>query len=110
MSASGGTPVGLVLLDGCFAARRRRIYVRAVGLPAPMPRDQIRDVNVRYHDLAAADYDAKWGIDYGDDGPGQVVGKLAQGARRASRERYGRALEIGAGHRLLHAQPAARRA
>ena len=58
--------------------------------------DHIRDVNIRYHDLAAADYDAKWGIDYGQAGQAQVVGKLA----KALGERpgpYRRSLEIGAG-------------
>ena len=58
--------------------------------------DDIRDVNIRYHDLAAGDYDAKWGIDYGDSGQAQVVGKLA----KALGERpgpYSRSLEIGAG-------------
>jgi hypothetical protein len=24
--------------------------------------EEIRDVNARYHDVAAAEYDAKWGI------------------------------------------------
>jgi SAM-dependent methyltransferase len=58
--------------------------------------DNIRDVNIRYHDLAAGDYDAKWGIDYGPSGQAQVTGKLA----KALGERpgpYARALEIGAG-------------
>jgi hypothetical protein len=27
--------------------------------------DEIRDVNTRYHDVAAASYDSKWGIDFG---------------------------------------------
>ena len=58
--------------------------------------DDIREVNIRYHDLAAADYDAKWGIDYGASGQAQVVGKLAKalGARPGP---YRRSLEIGAG-------------
>jgi len=43
---------------------------------APATTDRIRDVNIRYHDLAAADYDAKWGIDYGEVGQGQVLGKV----------------------------------
>jgi SAM-dependent methyltransferase len=58
--------------------------------------DDIREVNIRYHDLAAGDYDAKWGIDYGESGQAQVVGKLA----KALGERpgpYSRSLEIGAG-------------
>ena len=42
------------------------------------PTDEIRDANVRYHDLAAANYDAKWGIDYGELGQSQVTGKLSK--------------------------------
>ena len=58
--------------------------------------DRIRDVNTRYHDLAAADYDAKWGIDYGAAGQAQVTGKLAKALGREP-DRYERSLEIGAG-------------
>jgi ubiquinone/menaquinone biosynthesis C-methylase UbiE len=58
--------------------------------------DNIRDVNIRYHDLAAADYDAKWGIDYGEIGQAQVVGKLAKAIGREP-VRYERSLEVGAG-------------
>ena len=63
---------------------------------APATTDRIRDVNIRYHDLAAADYDAKWGIDYGEAGQAQVTGKLAK-ALGDEPGRYERALEIGAG-------------
>ena len=38
--------------------------------------DEIRDVNTRYHDVAADTYDSKWGIDFGEIGQGQVLGKL----------------------------------
>ena len=62
-----------------------------------MPRaDAIRDANVRYHDLAAEHYDAKWGIDYGEVGQAQVLGKLRKALGHEPR-RYDRALEIGAG-------------
>ena len=57
---------------------------------------EIRDVNTRYHDAAAATYDAKWGIDFGPVGQAQVLGKV----RKALGERpqgYPQALEIGAG-------------
>ena len=64
--------------------------------PATASPDEIRDVNTRYHDGAAAGYDAKWGIDYGEVGRGQVLGKVAQGARAACRS-FGRSLEVGAG-------------
>jgi SAM-dependent methyltransferase len=58
--------------------------------------DNIRDVNIRYHDLAAADYDAKWGIDFGEPGQAQVTGKLAK-ALGSEPAHYTRSLEIGAG-------------
>jgi SAM-dependent methyltransferase len=58
--------------------------------------DTIRDANVRYHDLAAAHYDAKWGINYGEVGQAQVTGKLRKALGHEPR-RYRRALEIGAG-------------
>jgi ubiquinone/menaquinone biosynthesis C-methylase UbiE len=58
--------------------------------------DRIRDDNVRYHDLAAARYDAKWGITYGRQGQEQVVGKLAKALGR-SPDGFSRGLEIGAG-------------
>jgi SAM-dependent methyltransferase len=59
-------------------------------------REQIRTANVRYHDLAAAGYDSKWGIAYDDEGARQVVGKLRK-ALGADPGRFDRALEIGAG-------------
>ena len=58
--------------------------------------DQIRDVNVRYHDAAAESYDSKWAIDYGEVGSRQVLMKLAKALGRQP-GRYARALEIGAG-------------
>jgi ubiquinone/menaquinone biosynthesis C-methylase UbiE len=58
--------------------------------------DTIKDVNTRYHDVAAADYDAKWGISYEPHGRAQVTGKLAK-ALGGRLGRYERALEIGAG-------------
>jgi ubiquinone/menaquinone biosynthesis C-methylase UbiE len=68
---------------------------------------QIKDCNVRYHDHAASEYDAKWGIGYDQVGQAQVVGKLAK-ALGDRPGRYGDALEIGAGTgyfslNLLHA-------
>jgi SAM-dependent methyltransferase len=56
----------------------------------------IRQANVRYHDLAAAHYDDKWGISYEETGQAQVVGKLRKALGR-SPGRFERALEIGAG-------------
>jgi SAM-dependent methyltransferase len=59
--------------------------------------DEIRDVNTRYHDVAAASYDAKWGIDFGDVGQAQVLGKIRKLLGDELRDGYGRGLEIGAG-------------
>jgi SAM-dependent methyltransferase len=60
--------------------------------------EKIREVNTRYHDVAADHYDAKWGIDFGDLGLEQVTAKVrkALGGDDAPR-RFGRTLEIGAG-------------
>ena len=44
--------------------------------PATATPDEIRDVNTRYHDGAAADYDAKWGITFDELGTGMVLAKL----------------------------------
>jgi len=63
---------------------------------AGAPAETIKDVNTRYHDVAAADYDSKWGISYEDHGRAEVIGKLSK-ALGASLDRYERALEIGAG-------------
>ena len=65
-------------------------------MPAPPTAAEIRDVNARYHDAAADDYDAKWGIDFGVLGQDQVMTKLRKALGR-SPEAFGRALEIGAG-------------
>jgi ubiquinone/menaquinone biosynthesis C-methylase UbiE len=58
--------------------------------------DQIKDVNTRYHDAAAADYDAKWGIDLGSVGQRQVRSKLSKALGRGVGE-FDSGLEIGAG-------------
>src|SRR5581483_10695954 len=59
--------------------------------------DEIRDVNTRYHDVAAASYDSKWGIDFGEVGQGQVLGKLRRLVGAEIDRGYARSLEIGAG-------------
>jgi SAM-dependent methyltransferase len=59
--------------------------------------EEIKDANVRYHDAAAADYDAKWGIDLGAVGQAQVRSKLAKALGGAPARPFGDALEIGAG-------------
>ena len=58
--------------------------------------EEIRDVNTRYHDAAAAAYDAKWGIDFGVVGREQVTLKLTKALGRPP-PHYARSLEIGAG-------------
>jgi hypothetical protein len=59
--------------------------------------DDIRDVNTRYHDVAAASYDSKWGIDFGPIGQAQVLGKVSKLLGSELQRGYGRSLEIGAG-------------
>jgi SAM-dependent methyltransferase len=70
----------------------------------PLTAAEIRDVNTRYHDVAADHYDAKWGIDFGDIGLEQVTAKVrkALGANQGPAQPHGRpiyerSLEIGAG-------------
>src|SRR3954465_15568121 len=58
--------------------------------------EDILDANVRYHDLASESYDSKWGIDYGDKGAAQVLGKMQKALGQPLRP-MGRGLEIGAG-------------
>src|SRR5947209_3444725 len=58
--------------------------------------EEIKDANARYHYVAAADYDRKWGISYGGAGRALVVAKLEKALGRRQ-PRFGRALEIGAG-------------
>lgn len=59
--------------------------------------DEIRDVNTRYHDVAASSYDSKWGIDFGEVGQAQVLGKLKKVLDSELDRGYRRSLEIGAG-------------
>jgi ubiquinone/menaquinone biosynthesis C-methylase UbiE len=65
-------------------------------MAAPTAPDEILDVNRRYHDVAAEDYDAKWGISFGEIGRHQVLGKVTKllGERPGP---FARSLEIGAG-------------
>jgi ubiquinone/menaquinone biosynthesis C-methylase UbiE len=58
--------------------------------------EEIRDVNTRYHDVAADHYDAKWGIDFGDVGQAQVLAKVRKAVGRDV-PRFKRSLEIGSG-------------
>ena len=60
--------------------------------PATATAEEIRSVNTRYHDGAAAGYDAKWGIDYGEVGRHQVLSKVAKALGPAGP--FGRSLEV----------------
>jgi ubiquinone/menaquinone biosynthesis C-methylase UbiE len=66
-------------------------------MEALLSADEIRDVNTRYHDVAADSYDSKWGIDFGEIGQGQVLGKLRKLLGSELDRGYDRSLEIGAG-------------
>jgi SAM-dependent methyltransferase len=59
--------------------------------------EHIKDVNTRYHDAAAGEYNAKWGIDFGATGQEQVRRKLVKALGGGEGERFGDGLEIGAG-------------
>ena len=63
----------------------------------PRSPEDVRDVNARYHDVAAQDYDRKWGIDFESLGSSQVLGKLRKALGGRDVEPFGRGLEIGAG-------------
>jgi ubiquinone/menaquinone biosynthesis C-methylase UbiE len=59
--------------------------------------EHIKDVNTRYHDAAAHEYDAKWGIDFGGIGQDQVRAKLVKALGGGEAGRFDDALEIGSG-------------
>ncbi|HET7177686.1 MAG TPA: class I SAM-dependent methyltransferase [Solirubrobacterales bacterium] len=59
--------------------------------------DHIKDVNTRYHDAAAGEYDAKWGIDFGATGQEQVRLKLSKALGGLEGRSFGDGLEIGSG-------------
>jgi ubiquinone/menaquinone biosynthesis C-methylase UbiE len=59
--------------------------------------EHIKDVNTRYHDAAADEYDAKWGIDFGEVGQEQVRLKLVKALGGRDGARFGDVLEIGSG-------------
>jgi ubiquinone/menaquinone biosynthesis C-methylase UbiE len=74
-----------------------RLQFAAVPAAATATPDQIKDANTRYHDVAAPDYDAKWGIDFGPVGQDQVRAKLVKALGHDATAPFGDALEIGAG-------------
>jgi ubiquinone/menaquinone biosynthesis C-methylase UbiE len=66
-------------------------------MQAPHSHDEIREVNTRYHDVAAASYDSKWGIDFAQTGQSQVLGKFRKLLGADHIPAFPRALEIGCG-------------
>src|ERR1700743_3464438 len=66
-------------------------------MDALLTADEIRDVNTRYHDVAADSYDVKWGIDFGEIGQAQVPGRRRRLLGAELDDGYDRSLEIGAG-------------
>ena len=63
----------------------------------PASPEHIKDVNTRYHDAAAHEYDAKWGIDFGATGQEQVRAKLDKALGGIDPDGFGDGLEIGSG-------------
>ncbi len=88
VSGSGGTPsgwfswtysrLGGTVLGATVIAFR--VEFRAMPASPTATPEHIKDVNTRYHDAAAHEYDAKWGIDFGDTGQEQV--RAEAGSRR----------------------------
>ena len=66
-------------------------------MPAPATHERIKDVNERYHDVAAETYDSKWGIDYGGIGQEQVLAKMRKALGTKTVGPFEDALEIGTG-------------
>jgi ubiquinone/menaquinone biosynthesis C-methylase UbiE len=65
-------------------------------MAAPAKAEEILDVNRRYHDVAADEYDGKWGISFGEIGRQQVLGKVRK-LLGAAPGPFARSLEIGSG-------------
>lgn len=65
-------------------------------MPPTLSAEEIRDVNTRYHDVAAHHYDSKWGIDFGEIGREQVLVKVDKAVGHRP-DGWRRSLEIGAG-------------
>jgi ubiquinone/menaquinone biosynthesis C-methylase UbiE len=74
-----------------------RIEFRSMPASPTATPEHIKDVNTRYHDAAAHEYDAKWGIDFGDTGQEQVRQKLVKALGGRDGQSFGAGLEIGSG-------------
>jgi ubiquinone/menaquinone biosynthesis C-methylase UbiE len=66
-------------------------------VPAPSNPDEIKELNERYHDVAAVSYDSKWGISFESVGQQQVRTKMRKALGGWPAEPFGETLEIGAG-------------
>ncbi len=66
-------------------------------MQAPLTAADVREANIRYHDIAADSYDGKWGIDFGELGRRQVRLKLDKALAAHAAPPFQRSLEIGAG-------------
>jgi SAM-dependent methyltransferase len=86
----------LILLDVQAHGKADQGNLRA-AMEVLRTADEIRDVNTRYHDVAASSYDSKWGIDFGEVGQAQVIGKLRKVLGPALARGFDRSLEVGAG-------------
>jgi ubiquinone/menaquinone biosynthesis C-methylase UbiE len=65
-------------------------------VPPALSAEKIREVNTRYHDVAADHYDSKWGIDFSEVGREQVLVKVEKAVGHHP-DGWARSLEIGAG-------------
>jgi ubiquinone/menaquinone biosynthesis C-methylase UbiE len=65
-------------------------------MAAPDKAEEILEVNRRYHDATAEEYDGKWGISFGEEGRRQVLGKVVK-LLGPTPGPFARSLEIGAG-------------
>ena len=90
------------------APRRSRRLDSAARWPRPPPPTRSSTSTAATTTWRPRDYDAKWGISFGEIGRAQVLGKVAQAARRRARAVRARARDRRR-HRLLHAQPDAGR-
>ena len=75
----------------------KKVAPRSAAAHPRISPERIKEVNERYHDVAAASYDSKWGIDFGDIGRQQVSAKLRKALGRWPDRPFGDTLEIGAG-------------
>ncbi len=85
-------------MDACSLRTHgdRIVPGRMPASPTATP-EHIKDVNTRYHDAAANEYDAKWGIDFGATGQDQVRQKLVKALGGRNGQSFGAGLEIGSG-------------